>query len=92
MTNKKIRYYNTHRVIDEGELVTTTRNPSDKFHSACSSVDRNKYILAGVLVTGDCQLCAMDVTEREDLKKHVDGVGSILFLLVFYCNRIEVLE
>ena len=79
MVNKEIKYYNTNRVVDEGELVITTKNPSDKFYRACFSVDRERDMLAGVLVTGDCQLCAMDVTRKQDLEEFVDGVAHIFF-------------
>ncbi len=79
MTNEKIVYYNTNRVVDEGGIVITTKNPSDKFYRACSSVDRERYILAGVLITGAGQLCAMDVTKQQDLETFVSSVGRILF-------------
>lgn len=79
MVNEEIRYCDTNRVIDEGDIVITTKNPSDKFYRACSSVDRKRYMLAGVLITGAAELHSMDVTKQKDLEAFVEAVGHCLF-------------
>ncbi len=74
-----IIYYNTLRIIDEGDIVITTKNPSKRFYDACGSVDRERYILAGVLITGAAELNSMDVTKQKDLEAFVEAVGRRLF-------------
>ena len=76
---KNYTYYNPRRIVDEGDVVITTRNPSDLFYRTCASVDRNEYVLAGVLVKGSAELCSMDVTKREDLEAFVNAVSSCFF-------------
>src|SRR3989304_5893855 len=74
-----IIYYNTRRIVDEGEIVITTNNPSKRFYGVCGSIDRKRYILAGVLITGAAELRSMDVTKRKDLEAFVEAVDSCLF-------------
>jgi len=76
----KVVYYKTDRVIKEGELVIKTKKPRDVVNKAYNSVDRIKFVLAGVVVTGDGRLCSMDVTKKRDLEKFLEGVGQILFI------------
>ncbi len=78
-TTKNYTYYNPVRIVDEGDVVITTKNPSNRFYRACADVDRRKYVLAGVLVKGLAELCSMDVTKKTDLEDFVDVVGSCLF-------------
>ena len=80
MTDKETKYCATQRVVNEGELVITTKNPSKRFYGACSIVDKKKFVLVGVVVTGHRELCSMDVTNRQDLEKFLEGVGSIYFI------------
>src|SRR3989304_499662 len=71
--------YDTCRIVDEGEIVITTNNPSKRFYGVCGSIDRKRYILAGVLITGAAELRSMDVTKRKDLEAFVEAVDSCLF-------------
>lgn len=73
------RYYDTNRVVDEGELVITTKASEREFYDVCSSVDKRRCVLAGVLVTGDCRLCAMVIKGRKDLGVFLEGVSHTLF-------------
>jgi len=76
---KNHTYYNPIRIVDEGEVVITTKNPSKRFYRACAAINKKEYVLAGVLVKGSAELCAMDVTKRKDLEAFVDAVGGCLF-------------
>ncbi len=89
-------YYNTRRIVDEGEIVITTKNPSKRFYDTCGSVDRERYILAGVLITGAAELHSMDVTKQKDLESFVEAVGRCLFFFpaggIVYKLPIEKVE
>ena len=79
MVNENITYYHPRKVIDAGEVVIHTKTPTIGFYKACSSVDKSKYVLAGILVKGSAELHGMDVTKRKDLESFVEAVGHCLF-------------